>query len=249
MPHLEIISNFLGAFGLGKRVKAPFIAICMVITIAHSTQGQQPNRALFAGFSTWQYSGSYQGPNSPSAGFFVGFKTNKARYFNTRLEIGYGKAQGQSNNFANLYGNNGPTPSFQTDIFYGGLDLNFNCYKSERFTIYLLAGIGVIRFEPRDGTGETLVNLNPTRMQGELYGQSALWVPLGVGINYWVPNGPGLGLQLSYQNPGTAYLDNVNQYANTQDQLLAGKFTIYIPLKASEPRPEIKSKRKKRLNR
>jgi len=249
LPDLEFISKYLHPI-----VRKSLLGIFYIIFFLLSAVAvcQQPDRAIIAGFSSWQYSGSYVGPNAPSAGFFFGFKTNKARYFNTRLEIGYGKAQGQSNEFANLYGNNGlgPSSSFQTEIYYGEIDLNFNFYKSKSLTFYVSAGIGILRFEPKDGLGQTLASLNPTRMQGELYSQSALWVPIGVGFNYWIPNGPGLGLQVAFQNPATDYLDNVKQYNSVPDQLLTGKFSIYIPLKGSpvKDKPIKKPGKKKRLN-
>ncbi len=214
--------------------------IILLVWGLRKTSAQQPTRAIVAGFSSWQYSGSYSGSQPLNAGFFVGFKTNKARYFNTRFELGYGRAQGQSMTFANLYGNSnqGPSPSFITDIFYGGLDLNLNILKKPSYTLYLTGGIGLMRFDPKDGQGNGLTTINTTRQLGEAYSQSSVWFPLGIGGNYWIPNGPGIGLQVTYQNPGTRYIDNVDKLSPiaVADQLFVTRVSIFIPLPASKPR-------------
>jgi hypothetical protein len=201
---------------------------------------QQPTRAIVAGFSSWQYSGSYAGSQPLNAGFFVGFKTNKARYFNTRFELGFGRAQGQSMTFANLYGNSnqGPSPSFITDIYYGGLDLNLNILKKPSHTLYITGGIGLMRFDPKDGQGNGLATINTTRQLGEAYSQSSVWFPLGIGATYWILNGPGIGLQVTYQNPSTRYIDNVDKLSpnSVADQLFVTRVSIFIPLPASKPR-------------
>lgn len=220
----------LGSF-FGVKVLLAILGLTTMVSSGFS-QTLQPERMFFAGVSSWHYSGSYQGYTPPGAGMFLGFRTNKKRYLNTRVELGYGRIGGSSSTFGQSFNNigTGPTPSFQTDLLYAGLDLNLNLIKRQNFTLYLHAGFGLVRFEVKDGTGASLVNQNSTRALGETYSQTATWIPFGIGALYWLNQEIGLGLQASFQNPGTAYFDNVNRLGTAQDQVLSLKGSIYFPL-------------------
>lgn len=223
----------LGSF-FGVRVLVLILGV-LASGVTAFAQSQQPERMFCAGVSSWHYSGSYQGYTPPGAGLFIGFRTNKKRYLNSRIELGYGRIGGSSNAFGQSFNNlgTGPTPSFQTDLLYAGLDLNLNLIKRQNFTLYLHAGFGLVRFDVKDGSGAALTNQNSTRALGETYSQTATWIPFGMGMVYWLSQDIGLGLQASFQNPGTQYLDNVNRLGTGQDQVFSLKGSIYFPLAGS----------------
>lgn len=195
-------------------------------------------RHVVLGASAWQYSGSYGSSGQPlQAGFFLGFRTNKARYLNTRFELGYGSIAGNNLAFAlNDPNVQGPAPSFQTSMLYAQAELNLNLVKTEQWQLYLSAGFGILNFTPRDGSGLPLATVNASRALGELYGTTTTWLPVGIGGMYWVPNGPGIGLQVTLQNPTTAYLDNADRLAPGNDQVISSKLSVFLPLPDAAPK-------------
>lgn len=211
------------------------------------TRALWPQRMVAVGGSMWQYSGSYAG-TVPQAGIFLAFKTNKARYINTRFEAGLGQIMG----FDRRYANNdptqaGPAPSFQTSMLYMQAELNLNLIKTSQWLVYASAGIGLLRFDVRDGSGAVLNTLNSSRQLGETYNTTTTWLPLGLGGAYFLPNGLGAGMQLTWQNPATRYLDNTERLAPANDQVLSTKLSLYIPL--ADPAPRKATKPRKRSSR
>lgn len=241
-PDIRFYRQYLGYCQL-------LIAVCLILLsdklsaqsrsgVADSVQKQtgyllsdhsitQPDRLVLAGVGFWQYTGSYE-RSIPGPSIHLAIRTNKKRYFNSRIEVGYARISGFSDVFAqNLQQNGtGPTSSFQTDIIYGSLELVLNLIKRSRFSVSLQAGLGLARFIPQDAAGTNLVNQNNTRAQAENYAQTTVLVPVGIGGHYWLTPTFGLACFCGLQNPSSQYLDNVNRLGTRQDQVVATRFSL-----------------------
>ena len=111
-------------------------------------------------------------------------------------------------------------------------DLHLNLIKTNRWIVYLSQGVGLLRFSAEDGGGNNLADNTTTRGQGEEVSPISILLPTSAGIQHLFKSGYGLGFQVGVLNPGTDYLDNMEDLAKTKqsDNVLQYRFSLAIPL-------------------
>ncbi|MEL6358193.1 MAG: DUF6089 family protein [Bacteroidota bacterium] len=131
--------------------------------------------------------------------------------------------------------------SFQTDIFEGSGQLEFNflpyIHGSQEyfFTPYVFGGVSVFNFNPQTQTDDgELVELRELGTEGQLRGQeyqtlSTAFV-YGIGIKWDINFEWSLDLFLSARNTNTDYLDDVSTVYPDQSDLLRSRGPIAIEL-------------------
>ena len=223
-------------------------------------RGNRVEYGLLAG--TTNYNGDLGGANKPGTDWFlfdmelvtfrqsfgVFYRYNLNRRFANRLVFTYGKLMGDDKLTA-YYPRNQRNLHFTSTIY----DLSFcqeyhiirpkpghvynikgaKGFKNRRIGVYLFAGIGVVRFNPK-AEGIALRNLH-TEGQGlpggplKAYSRFALVVPFGMGINYKIVRNTFLGLDLSYRYTSTDYLDDVSTvyYDNAAIKSKYGEVAAY----------------------
>jgi hypothetical protein len=219
-----------------------WFCVSCIIACFYSAQAQQSeevkevSRFLEIGVSANAYRGdlSTQHPKWSSA-FHAGLKLNFKKRLNSHLNLAIGTIMGQNPDYVFVSEMN-PAPSpnlfFKTNFISANYDLQLNLLKYKGFIVYLSQGIGLIRYEPKDDTNETLQNKFDTRAANETYGNVSLMLPTQAGINYILKNGYGIGLQAGWLNPQTDYIDNISQWGNRQkkDNTFMVRFAFMIPL-------------------
>jgi hypothetical protein len=219
-----------------------WFCVSCIIACFYSVQAQQSeevkevSRFLEIGVSANAYRGdlSTQHPKWSSA-FHAGLKLNFKKRLNSHLNLAIGTIMGQNPDYVFVSEMN-PAPSpnlfFKTNFISANYDLQLNLLKYKGFIVYLSQGIGLIRYEPKDDTNETLQNKFDTRAANETYGNVSLMLPTQAGINYILKNGYGIGLQAGWLNPQTDYIDNISQWGNRQkkDNTFMVRFAFMIPL-------------------
>lgn len=199
-----------------------------------SLQAQQPLSFAFGGFSMNQYRGDLQSPYVKYTGAVsLGIQFNRHQRFGGSFELSYGHITGQDSDYS-FAGDNAASPNrfFSSTLFSAHYNLHLNILKTEKFTLYISQGLGLLRYMPVDDRGRQLQERYDTRAANENYGNSSIMLPTNAGVIYLLPNQWGLGLQAGYLNPLTDYLDNISQWGNRSgnDNVLRLRFAVYVPL-------------------
>ena len=209
-----------------------------------------PKISLFAetGLSANAYSGDLSSYTKWSSVFHFGLRFNKAYRINSRIGISTGFLTGE-NRFYTFDDGSEPKPSpntfFRSNIFSFEYELMYNIIKKRNFMLYISQGIGLMRFVVKNAQGDNLFDLQNTRALDETYGNFAFMLPTGIGTNYILKNGFGLGVHASFINTQSDYLDNISQWGNKVGNDNAFRFKVFvmipvnkIPLMALPPRPQ-----------
>ena len=111
-------------------------------------------------------------------------------------------------------------------------DLHLNLIKTNRWIVYLSQGAGLMRFSAEDANGNNLADNTTTRGSGEEISPVSLVLPTSAGVQHLFKSGYGIGFQAGILNPGTDYLDNMEDLAKTKqsDNVLQYRFSVAIPL-------------------
>jgi hypothetical protein len=106
--------------------------------------------------------------------------------------------------------------------------------EPSRFSPYILAGIGLVSYEPKAFLNDRWVNLAPLRLEGQgfaeypdrkIYKKTALSFPVGVGVRYDVSPLLYLRAEAGFHYTNTDYLDDVSQDKYVDPSL----FYKYLP--------------------
>lgn len=181
-----------------------------------------------------QYKGDLQTPFPKYTGTAtLGFKLNRKKLLNGNFEITFGSITGQNSNYL-FNGDEQASPNlfFYSSIFSFQYHLHLNLLKKKNHLLYLSQGFGIIRYQPLDEQDRPLLDQYHTRAPNESFGNTAAMLPASLGYIYLLPNQWGLGLQGSYLNPLTDYLDNIGLWGNKpgNDNLLQFRFAVYVPM-------------------
>ncbi|MGW8121941.1 DUF6089 family protein [Roseivirga echinicomitans] len=108
-------------------------------------------------------------------------------------------------------------------------------YKDRAFANpYVHLGFGVTTNKPKTSLAGTDYDLRPMRLEGVEYGNLALVIPVGVGVNFFINRNVDLQLEVQYTAALTKYLDDVS--GNYRD---ASSFADPIAAKLSDRRVEL----------
>lgn len=202
-----------------------------------SLQAQGPSRYIWGGLSANNYRGDLQdGLPHYGPGIHLGLKLNRAHRLNGSFGIGFGSLNGQDPDFSSpAMAGVQPNQWFSTHFLSLDYSLQYHLIKKERYFIYISQGIGLIRYNPKDEQDQELLPQRSTRAAEETYGNISLQLPTAVGLTYLLPNQWGLGLQASYLNTLTDYLDNIGSLGSKKgnDNVLQVRLMLFVPLQAS----------------
>lgn len=192
------------------------------IVIGGSAQSYRGN--LSNSYRTWQ------------PGLHVGIQLNRKRIWNGQFTAAIGTVSGSDPFYlANLDRSKVPTANpnnfFNTSFFTAQYQLQLNLFNRPSFRAYVYQGVGFMSYTVRDAEGNDLANIRSTRASGENLSTNGFLLPMGIGANYFLDNGWGLGLNLGWVNPMTEYIDNINQASNStqRDNLLQYRFHLLVP--------------------
>ena len=211
--------------------------ICFAILFINNATAQINKIYIETGISANSYKGSLnQGFGNYTSSYHLGVRFCKKQRFNGRVNISYGHIDGQTPSFiVKDYKGNFVYPAnyFNTSILTFNYELNFNVVLKKTYSIYIGAGIGVVKFNVKDQDGNELANNASTRDRGEEYSNNSFIAPVLIGFNYILPNDYRLGIQTQLLNPFTDYLDNTSKWSPyvTSDNVLMFKFFVSVPIK------------------
>lgn len=151
----------------------------------------------------------------PAAGLFYRFTPNYRYAF--RGGFNFGKVMGddsQSEDADQLQRN----LNFKSSIVELNIlaEFNFLEYRIStdkyKFTTFLFLGLDVFMFKPQAQVGNSWVDLQPLRTEGQpkTYKLTQLAIPFGVGIKMNVSKQVGLGLEWGPRKTFTDYIDDVS---------------------------------------
>lgn len=191
------------------------------------------------------YMGDIGGGNSAGRTFLLDMKTEFTRYtggvfirksvfrdFSLKFEGNYVRIAG-ADSLTEAPARRARNLSFRTDIFEAALSVEYYFYQindisrtsSTRidFKSYLYAGFGVAYFNPQAyhyGL-EKWFDLRPLMTEGidQAYDEITMMIPYGAGFNFTFNKEFRLGLQISYRQTFTDYLDDISSKYVSDDQL------------------------------
>lgn len=198
---------------------------------------------LYMGTSANAYRGDLNsGYHKWTSSVHLGFKLNHKTRLNGNLNFSVGNVSGQNPHFSpdlsEISDHVEPNRFFNTSVITANYDLHFNLIKKPNFIIYLSQGLGVIRFNPKDESGNPFQKQPFTRPRGEVYGNTAIMLPSNAGFIYFFPNRFAAGIQAGFNNPLTDYLDNISYLGSKEgnDNILMVRFSFFVPLTIIQPK-------------
>ena len=193
-------------------------------------------RFLEIGVSANAYRGDLSGYDKFTACYHLGYKFNEGKRVNARVGIGFGFLTGENRLYRFTDAN--PNNFFRTPIFHISGELHFNLLKTRNIMLYLSQGIGFLQYDPKTEKGEKLADLTNTRAIDEQYGKISVMLPTGAGAVYVLKNSYSFGIQATFLNTQTDYLDNIGRYGirDGNDNVFSLRFFMYAPLQFSKVR-------------
>lgn len=165
----------------------------------------------------------------------VGLKLNKDKKFNGNIKLSLGTVTGQELDYTTV-DNTGvmatPNTFFKSSFFGLNYEAHYHILDKEKLKIYISQGIGLFRFDPKDESGQELIDQPNTRPLGESYRNLIIQLPTQLGIKYYLPNAYAVGVQFGFINPITDHLDNLGVWGNKNgnDNILSVQFQLHMPL-------------------
>jgi hypothetical protein len=206
------------------------------------TNLSEPTYPIFLdlGVSANAYSGDLSSYAKWTACYHIGLTFNKNEKLNGRLNVSFGFITGENRTYTFQGISNEPAKPnrfFSTSLLDISYSLRYHFIKTKRLALYISQGFGIMQFTPKDENGRRLADLLDSRPFDENYGNITMVLPTSLGINYWLKNGYGIGLQAGFVNPQTNYLDNIGQWGNKagNDQIFQLRFFVLAPLKIIPP--------------
>lgn len=197
-----------------------------------------PNISFGIGPEALSYRGDLNESYSQwNAGLRASVLFAKKNRFNSELSLGIGKIVGQNSSYV-YEGDASATPAtfVATNYVDFSYRLRLNILAKKRYRLYIGQGIGLMRFSPKDESGEQLKDQFESLDLGESYSAIALILPTQLGFTYQLPNDFGFSAQASFLNPMTDYLDNLGEWGNSEgnDKIIAFNVMFWVPLKSQQ---------------
>ncbi|MEQ8477722.1 hypothetical protein [Fulvivirga sp.] len=207
--------------------------VALLLGLPVMLNAQAPDRYLFAGVNANTYKGDMGDFNQWNAGFHAGIQFNKKKKLNGAIQLTFGSVSDQQNVEENTQISQpaGPNNYFKSTFFAINYEVHYNIIKTSKWLLYISQGAGFIRYTPKDESGKKLEDQPGTRAEQESYRSSSLMLPSSIGGAYFLKNEVGIGIQTTFYNPLTDYLDNISELGDSgNDNILNLKFSIYLPL-------------------
>lgn len=212
---------------------------CCIIT-AHKGFAQDAlqhkRKEIHIGVGPAYYSGDLGGAYANGSLLFnFGLKLNRDKRLNGNFKVSIGSVTGQELDYSTT-DNTGvratPNTFFKSSFFGLNYEAHYNLINKEKIKIYFSQGIGLFRFNPKDQSGNSLIDQPDTRPLGESYRNLIIQLPTQLGAKYYLPNDFALGIQFGFINTITDHLDNLNVWGNKNgnDNILSIQFEIHAPI-------------------
>lgn len=216
-----------------------FLLLLLLIAITGvQAQTSLPSRYVWAGLSANNYQGDLEdGLPHYGPAIHAGLKLNRAKRLNGNFALGLGTLTGQDPFFNPVVEPpTKPNKYFSTLFFTLDYSLQYHLIKKERYLLYISQGVGLFRYDPKDEQDRALIGLGSTRPPSDTYGNISMQFPTAIGAAYFLPNQWGLGLQASYLNPLTDYIDNISSLGadSGNDNVLQFRLMLLVPFNAGE---------------
>jgi hypothetical protein len=218
-------------------VKASFFLLSFLSSLLAFSQTRQVSKYLELGVGPCAYKGDLSNSYSKYTSSFqlgVLFKNDKRVNGHFGLMIGSITGQNPKLSFPIDTTVATPTPNkyFKTTLFSVNYDLMVKLIKKKNFTLYISQGIGILRFNPKDGDNKNLADQFNTRADNETFNNFTIMLPTSIGAMYTFKNNFGAGLQMGWLNSQSDYLDNISMWGTRKrkDNVFSCKFSFYAPL-------------------
>lgn len=194
---------------------------------------------LELGVSANAYKGELGNYEKWASSFHIALRWNQRRNVNGRLALSMGTVIGDdptfvpSSNSENIEVNT----FFKANVLTVHYELQLNLINRENYKLYFSQGLGLFRFASENENEESLQDLQSTRANNETYNIINPIFPTGLGMSYYFKNGYSFGLQASFLNHFTDYLDNISLLGDSEqnDNTLMIRFHLAVPLKKTNP--------------
>lgn len=167
--------------------------------------------------------------------FHAGLQLYSKKRINGHLGLMVGTITGDNPDYSFLdnSGNSTPNTFFKTSVLGLNYDLQLNLIKKTCYRVYLVQGAGLLRFNPKSADNAPLTDKFSTRAKDENYNNITFFLPTGIGAMYIFKNGYAAGVQATFLNITSDYLDNISQWGSRKktDNILSYKFSFYIPVR------------------
>jgi|GEM_PF-849530 len=195
----------------------------------------KPTHFLELGISANSYSGDLSKYEKWTACYHAALRFNEAKRLNGRVGFSFGAITGDNRSYK--FSDGKPNKFFRTSVFSLSYEVHYNFIKTPSFMLYGSIGLGIYNYQPKNEKGENYTNLLETRTLDENYGRVSTMLPVGIGANYILKNGYGIGVHASWLNTQTDYLDNISQWGTKKgnDNVASLRLYVYAPLQFSKP--------------
>ena len=194
---------------------------------------QTRDKFVLAGANMNTYKGDMGDFNQWNGGFQAGILFNKKRKLNGAIQLTFGSVSDQQNVEGSTQISQAPSPNryFKSNFFAVNYEVHYNIVKTSKWLVFVSQGVGFLRYTPKDEFGEKLEDQPGTRAAQESFRSSSFMLPTSVGAAYFLTNEVGIGIQTTFCNPLTDYLDNISELGSSgNDNILNLKLSIYLPL-------------------
>ena len=204
--------------------------LLLFLLLPSAIYAQTADKFLFAGTNVNSYKGDMGNFDQWNAGLQIGVQFNKKKKLNGAIHLAFGAISDQQTTIQSTQSFS-PNRYFKSNYFAANYEVHYNVIKTTKLLLYVGQGVGFIRYTPKDEFGEKLEEQPFTRAEQENYRSSSIMLPSSIGAVYFLSNEVGFGIQTTFYNPLTDYLDNISELGSSgNDNVLNIKFNLYFPL-------------------
>ncbi|MCS7084929.1 MAG: outer membrane beta-barrel protein [Bacteroidia bacterium] len=205
-------------------------AMCCATTNA-AAQKRTPSYLQFGvGFYAFHYHGDLTAPGEgwhrfhPGGNLAVQFEGPKRLY--PQINFGLTRFTAQNRNLPGLK----PNKYVQTTLWYLSAELKVRILRKTRVRPHVGVGLGLLGFTPKDEKGNSLVENETLREEGEIYGSVAPLFPLSVGVQYRVNRQVSLQFDVYQLFSTTDYTDNIGRLGTVRgsDHFRRLQLSVYL---------------------
>lgn len=222
------------------------LSICLLGALGLSAQPEGSSLEVGIGLVGYSYVGDLTASEEGFRRFYPGgnlsLQFQSTRRLRLQANVGYGSFSEQSD-LLRLSPSEDVVPNsfVRTNMFQADLRLRYLFSPRRKISPYLMLGIGLLNFDPRDADNNFLGENIFTRLPEESYNTMVAAFPMGAGVQARINSQFSVGLDYVYRATTTDYLDNIGLLGPKEgnDALHAVQMSLYISLSPpSAPRPE-----------
>lgn len=156
-----------------------------------------------------------------SGGVF--YKHNFGAYIALGLHLNFSNI-GFSDKYSSNYYQQLRNLDFKSNIYEAAIKADFHFFRFEvgsfdyRLTPYVSLGFGLMNYNPYTEYDGKKYYLRPLGTEGQnfpafadrKYSSTAMTIPIGAGVKFWMAKGITVGMEISHRQTSTDYLDDVS---------------------------------------